>query len=116
MEWWEPVVVFLAGMALRFAIPLGLTILAVWWLRRLDARWQAEAKQQRVRILNADEIARYPRCWETRHCPPERMAACPAYAQPDVACWQVFRSASGRLKEDCLDCAVFHNAPAPHLA
>jgi hypothetical protein len=102
------------GVALRFAIPLGATIAIVWWLRRLDARWQSESQSRPVQVVG--EWSRAPRCWETRNCPPERRANCPAYARPDIPCWQVFRSADGSLKTACLTCSVFRNAPVPRLA
>lgn len=102
-----------AGLLLRFGIPVIATALVVLWLRRLDARWQVESKEVRIHVVNASEMARAPRCWEVRHCPPERMADCPARAQPDTPCWQVFRGADGQLKEACLDCDVFRHAPVP---
>lgn len=103
----------LVGLLLRLGIPLLVTALIVLWLRRLDAHWQAESRQARVRVLNVDEIARCPRCWEVRNCSPERIADCPAAARPDVPCWQAFRGADGRLLEACLNCEVFRNAPVP---
>lgn len=103
------------GIALRLAIPIGLTILVVWWLRRLDTRWQAESQLGHVQVVNADELARAPRCWETRNCPPEKMADCPAHVQPHIACWQVFRRSDGSLKVECLTCMVFRRAPVPQL-
>ncbi len=106
--------VMLIGLVVRFGIPIVLTILIVMWLRRLDARWQLEANQTHPRAA----VAALPqvRCWEQRGCPPERRASCPAYARPDVPCWQVFRGVDGRLQEACLDCAVFKKAPAPVYA
>lgn len=37
--------VLLAMLVLRLIIPLGLTLLLVWALRRLDAHWQREARR-----------------------------------------------------------------------
>jgi hypothetical protein len=106
----------LIGAGLRFVIPIGLTSLLVWWLRRLDVRWQAESRQQQVRVINASEIARSPRCWEVRNCPPERMAECLAHNRPDAPCWQIFRDEDGNLRTACLSCPVFRNAVAPQFA
>jgi len=110
----EAIGVTLIGLVVRFGIPIVLTILIVMWLRRLDARWQLEANRTRPRAA----VAAMPqvRCWEQRGCPPERRASCPAYARPDVACWQVFRGADGRLHEACLNCDVFRKAPVPAYA
>jgi hypothetical protein len=103
-------IVFL-GMLLRIGVPLGITILLVWWLRRLDARWQKES---------AAELAKYalkkPRntgCWKVHGCSPEKRAACKAFAHPEIPCWQVFREENGKLLESCLACQVFKNAPVP---
>jgi hypothetical protein len=99
------------GMLLRIGVPLGITILLVWWLRRLDARWQNES---------AAELAKYalkkPRnagCWKVNGCSPEKRAACKAFARPEIPCWQVFREENGKLLESCLSCQVFKNAPVP---
>jgi len=102
----------LAGLLLRLGLPLGVTALIVWLLRKLDARWQAEARQQAGPAL---ATAPAVPCWIARHCPEALRARCPAYARPDVPCWQVFRDAQGRLKPICLGCEVFRQAPAPAL-
>jgi hypothetical protein len=101
----------LLGVLLRLGLPLAVTAWAVWVLRRLDARWQAEAKSIRMPL----PAAPVP-CWDVRRCSAERRAACPAYARPDTPCWQVFRDPQGRLKDDCLDCEVFRGAPVPSPA
>jgi hypothetical protein len=103
--------VLLAGVLVRLALPAGLTLALAWLLRRLDARWQAEAAAARPSFSGA----RTP-CWETRQCSPERRAACAAYGQNALPCWQVFRDARGNLRTECLGCEVFHLAPAPRPA
>lgn len=95
---------------LRLGLPLAATALMVWLLQQLDARWQAEAERQQRATPRV--VARVP-CWEIRQCPPESRATCPAYAQPDLPCWQVFRDRQGRLAEACLSCQVFRDAPVP---
>ena len=99
------ILTFLAGVALRLVIPAALTLAAAALLRRLDARWQAQAGR-------APLPPRTP-CWEHHPCSPERAAACPAYGQTAVPCWQYFRDAQGNLKSQCLSCEVFRLAPAP---
>lgn len=111
MEWFEPAVAVIAGLLLRFGFPIAVTALIVWILRKLDARWLTEAEKVRVRPHSLGAEVRQVRCWETRECPPERRDVCPVYSQPDVPCWQIFRNDQGRLREACLDCEVFREAP-----
>lgn len=104
------VLLVVLGFVLRLGVPLGLTVLLAWWLRRLDARWQAEGEATRARRARKPALA--TPCWETRGCPPERRAACPAAARPETPCWQVFRDPGGELRPVCLECNVFRGAPA----
>lgn len=121
----EAILVLSAGFVIRIALPLLLTALIVLFLRQLDARWteEAEALEPQETGAGTGERQAQPQggasrtpCWEVRDCPPERREGCPAYARQGVPCWQVFRSREGALKEDCLGCAVFHNAPIPLAA
>lgn len=102
------------GFLMRLGIPLALTAAVVWWLQKLDARWQMQAEQARRRT--GSEMTpgpSMPPCWEVRGCSPERRANCAAYAQSDVPCWQTFRDRRGHLKQVCLECVVFQRAPIP---
>lgn len=101
----------IAGLVLRIGLPVALTILAIWLLRKLDEHWKQQAGQvegggQRV-------LARNPGCWDMHHCSAEMRAQCLAYANPDKPCWQIYRSTDGRLRESCLGCDVFQQALAP---
>lgn len=110
LEWIDVIMAVAVGLLLRFGIPLSLTALLIWWLRRLDIRWQAEAEEmRRVRVETA--VAAQPPCWEIRNCSAELRAACPIYGRRDKPCWQLRREITGRLPEACLDCIVFRNAP-----
>lgn len=100
---------FIIGLGVRLALPVAVTAGVVLWLRRWDARWQAEAEQAHLLAAQAPATP----CWEAKACPPEQRAACPAYQKPTLPCWQAKRYATGRLPETCLECAVFRNAPAP---
>jgi len=93
------------GLALRFAIPIVITALAVAFLRKLDARWQAEGE-------NTSLDMEAPKCWEVKNCTPEERAKCEA-AHSNMPCWQAKRLPNGYLREECLDCEVFYKAPAP---
>ena len=101
----------LLGFLFRFGVPLLLTGLAAWGLRRLDHQWQMQAEHSQPAPLGLGAAAAEVRCWETTDCPPEKRQACPAYAQPSVPCWQVLRQQSGQLMTACLGCGVFLHAP-----
>jgi hypothetical protein len=103
---------FVVGIVIRFAIPIGLTVVAVWFFRKLDQRWKAEAEEL-TRLQVAMATAKRTPCWEQKQCSPEKLASCPVYAQKELPCWQVMRDKNGNLKPGCLDCGVFRNAPLP---
>lgn len=107
-------IVFLLGAALRLGFPLGITVIVVWLLQRLDARWEIEAEKERTRVPATLTLS-VP-CWVTRNCPAERRAICPAYLDPTLPCWQLFRDQRGQLREACLGCEVFIQAPVPVTA
>ena len=107
MDTITPVLAVAAGIALRLAIPIAITAVAIYFLRRLDTRWQAEAEEKL--LLPAVEK---PQCWEVHNCPPENRQSCPGY-QSEQPCWQTFREESGYLQERCLGCDVFQQAPIP---
>ena len=97
----------IAGFALRLAIPIAITAVAIYFLRRLDVRWQAEAKEQL--LLPVVEKAK---CWEIKECTAEMRATCAGY-QSGQPCWQAHRQENGYLQERCLGCDVFRQAPVP---
>ena len=107
MEWINSVLVVLAGLGLRLAIPIGITLLAVYVLHKVDVRWQEEAAQ-----MPAPADVERPRCWEVHNCPAEKMKACPAPKSAEP-CWQLHRQPNGYLAEACLTCDVFRQAPIP---
>lgn len=95
------------GIVIRLAIPIGITALAILFLRRLDTRWQAEAKEQLLQ-----PVVEKTKCWEIKGCSPERRTTCVGY-QSKEPCWQTFREENGHLQERCLGCEVFKEAPLP---
>jgi hypothetical protein len=103
------VVSVLTGLLLRLALPAAVTGGAVWLLRRLDARWQMEAERTRTQV----PVVPVERCWEIKHCPPERVVSCPAYLDQSSPCWQYFRDRNGNLQERCLACELFQHAALP---
>jgi hypothetical protein len=107
MESITAVLAVVTGISLRLAIPIGITAIAIYFLRRLDNRWQAEAEEQL--LLPAVEKMK---CWEINGCTAEMRASCPG-CQSEQPCWQAFREETGYLKERCLGCDVFQKAPIP---
>jgi hypothetical protein len=101
----ETILVFLGWTALRIGLPVLITAILVLWLRQLDAHWKEDA------ILEGEDKELAEPCWEAKDCPPERRAHCPAHLHPEVACWQLFRTPDGSLRQACLTCQVFRNTP-----
>lgn len=95
------------GLFLRLALPIAVTLFFISFLRRLDSRWQLEAEQ-----MASGNTAAEIKCWEMKHCTPEQREACLAKdaGQP---CWQARRLTNGYLREECLSCEVFEQAPIP---
>ncbi len=107
METLSSTLLVILGMALRLGLPVVLTALLIVLLRKLDARWQQEGATQSPRL------AGNTRCWDQHNCSIEKQAACPAYAQPEAPCWQLFRNREGFLREECIGCETFRKAPVP---
>jgi hypothetical protein len=107
MESLMAVLAVITGFALRLAIPIAITVIAIYFLKRLDNRWQAEAEEQLLL-----PVVEKPKCWEINGCTVEIRAACPGY-QSEQPCWQAFRENNGYLQERCLGCNIFRKAPVP---
>lgn len=97
----------LAGLLLRLAIPIAGTAIIIYLLRKLDARWQAEAQLSPVSAPKVE-------CWKTKGCSPAQQKNCIAASSP-LPCWQVFRQPNGYLRKECISCGVFVDAPIPVL-
>ena len=113
----------IAGMfILRLGVPLAITIAIGYLLRRLDAKWQAEAwaewessqlgqekqEEQYEQAAGAvtPRVAKQP-CWELKECSQAVRDQCPAFKRPNVPCWLVRRRVEGRLPAACYDCELF---------
>lgn len=104
METITSFLIVLAGLLLRLAIPVAVTAVLIFLLRKLDAHWQSEVQSTAsVEKLN---------CWETKGCSPEQIKNCIA-GQSALPCWQVYRLPNGYLREECLSCEIFRKAPIP---
>ena len=107
METLTSLLAILAGLLIRLAIPIAGTAILIFFLRKLDARWQAEAKLPLPTVQKVE-------CWKIKDCPPSERKKCAAAASP-LPCWQVYRLPNGYLHEECLTCEVFGDAPVPAL-
>ena len=107
MEWINSILAIMFGLLLRLAIPIFITALAITLLRVVDKRWQEEAQQMPLPV-QVDK----PSCWDVKNCAPEQMRECPSPKSAEP-CWQVHRQANGYLREECLTCVVFRQAPIP---
>lgn len=105
METFSSVLAIILGLLLRLAIPIVGTLSLIYFLRRLDARWQAEAQSTPVLTQRVE-------CWKVRGCPEEQRSRC-AVGSASLPCWQVLRQPNGYLQEKCLTCEVFTKAPLP---
>jgi len=107
---WLAVLTVVAGLLLRYGLPLLLTVFVIRLLRQLDTQWQAESRHLPVA---APPVMAGPACWQVNNCDPERRAECPAFLNAATPCWQVFRDHNGNLRVGCLVCDFFRAAPAP---
>jgi hypothetical protein len=108
METINTLFALLAAMLVRLAIPILITALAVYFLKKLDEHWQTEGEVHPLPVQK-------PECWKVRECPPQARSACPGYLSP-LPCWQAYRLPNGYLREECLTCEVFRSAPLPAYA
>jgi hypothetical protein len=106
MDWIVYPFSILAGLILRIGIPIIITLLLIWVFRRLDEHWQQENVVSKVTAKN-------PGCWKIMGCSEEKRAKCGAHSNPDVPCWQFFRTKDSRLREGCIGCKVFREAAIP---
>jgi hypothetical protein len=97
----------LTGLLLRLAIPIAGTATLIYFLRKLDAHWQAEAQ------LPPNPLPKV-QCWNIKGCSPEQRKNCPATSSL-LPCWQMYRRPNGYLQEQCISCPVFIDAPIPAL-
>jgi len=106
MEALNTFLTLLIGLVLRLALPIALTIFAIYSLRRLDARWQSEAGRHPLKVVEK------PKCWELKECTANQRQTCAAFKSTEP-CWQVWRTSDGYLRTECLTCQAFVRAPIP---
>ena len=99
-----PETLVIIGMfVLRLGVPVLIVLAVGYLLRRLDARWEAEA-QAESRMRRAMEAAQQVPCWEEKGCPPEDYTQCPGYQYSHLPCWLARLRAQSRLPADCPNC------------
>ncbi len=98
----------ITGFLVRLAVPVLVTVMVIVALRRLDSRWQSEARYAPVKVEK-------PECWKAQGCSPAQQKVCPAF-KSSLPCWQVFRLSNGYLRDQCLGCDVLLKAPLPARA
>lgn len=106
--------VFVGMFILRIGIPLGLTLGVAYALRRLDAKWQAEAWAQLEANQPQDQVITQVKplvneqpCWSLKGCDETARAQCAAPKQSDIPCWLARRRSEGKLPEECYTCIQF---------
>jgi len=97
---------------LRFGLPLVVTITICWLLQKLDNRWQNDSLESKEPV-HIRKLTTIMNCWLYHDCPKKQRLQCTAYQNPDIPCWQHFRSSDGNLKNRCVVCPVFKSTPAP---
>lgn len=94
---------------LRLGIPIGVTLLIGWYLRRLDSIWKDEAEQQALEGLALEGSYLQGPCWKIMDCPPTRRDNCAAFQNPEISCWES-RKSNGHIQPACKDCQVWKEA------
>jgi hypothetical protein len=110
------ILVIVGMFMLRLGVPLAITLAVGYWLRRLDARWQAEALAQWEQEKTPAELASLKTteqpCWEIKRCDEGSRAQCPACKLLDIPCWVARLRATSRLPRECYNCELFSMSPA----
>ncbi len=108
------VAVIVGMFLLRIGVPLGVTLIVAYFLRRLDAKWQAEAwaeweasQPQDELIADAMSLQSGEPCWSLKGCDETARANCAAPKQPSIPCWLARRRSEGKLPAECYNCARF---------
>jgi hypothetical protein len=107
MEIITAILTVIAGFVFRLAIPIAITAVAIYFLRRLDTRLKVEVETQLLQ-----PVVEKPKCWEIHGCSAEMRATCSG-CQSEQPCWQALRKDNGYLQDRCLGCDVFRKAPIP---
>jgi hypothetical protein len=102
---------------LRLGAPLAITLAVGYWLRRLDAKWEAESLARQAADSSVEEVAtesvrelfekpEQP-CWIVKNCPASARERCPVSHHPAIPCWMARLRVEGRLTTNCYGCELF---------
>jgi hypothetical protein len=118
METFYSVFIVLGMFLLRLGLPLTITIAVAYGLRRLDARWEAEAQAQQLATNPQVDLRPVEQpCWVVKNCPESLYTQCIAYHHSDQPCWMVFNRSMGVTPSRCFKCALFaRKIPVRQLA
>ena len=93
---------YLAGLFLRFGVPLCFTIILAWLLRNMDLQWLREAGEEKGKEKSIDR--QLPEgCWIIHNLSKDDRRG---MELPDV-CWKVRMRFEGILPDHCLECQYF---------
>jgi len=118
VDWFTQAAIILGMFILRLGVPLAITLAVGYWLRKLDAKWQAEARarlqQQQAQekaaaaksALKMYRVIEQP-CWVLKNCPDEARSKCPAVEKPYLPCWMARCQAEGQIPPECYYCHLF---------
>jgi hypothetical protein len=117
VDWLLTTGAVIGAFVLRLGVPLAITLAVAYWLRRLDAKWEAEAWTQWKASRSQKEGTADPKpCWTLKGCGETARAGCPAFTcaapigagkQPKIPCWLARRRAEGKLPATCYNCELF---------
>jgi hypothetical protein len=115
MTWLPEALVIVSLFLLRLGVPLAIVLVVAYFLRRLDAKWQAEAwaewaarSPQEEVIAKTKELQKAERpCWSLKACDETARANCVAPRHLDIPCWMARRRSEGRLPTECYNCDLF---------
>ena len=109
MEELQITAAIIAGILLRIGVPVGITFLLGSFLRKLDARWREEAKQEAIELQLIQQRQTLLNLWldqpchEIRNCTPQERENCKAAVHFEQPCWETHR-ANGSLASRCQEC------------
>ena len=93
---------YIAGLFLRFGVPLGFTIILAWLLRNMDLQWLGEASQEKEDEKSI--TGQLPEgCWIIHNISKEDHRV----MEPSEICWKVRMRFEGILPDQCIECPYF---------
>lgn len=101
------ILIVIGMFALRLGVPVGLTVAIGYLLRRLDSRWEAEARARPEVIRRHRAAAAQRPCWEERGCTESEKSRCAACQHTDIPCWLARLRSERRLPATCPECARY---------